>query len=201
MLNSPAEFLRSRRSIRAFDQRPVDKALIRTIIETAAYAPSAHNTQPWRFVALTSDESKSRLAEEMTKEYESDLINDGFSEAEIKAKINRSHKRIKSAPVIIILCMDASEMRAYSDEARANAERTMAIQSTANAGTYLLLAAHAAGLGGLWTGGALFAPQAICKTFDLPSAWEPQAMFLLGYAVVAPETPERKSLEEVVKWK
>ena len=47
---------------------------------------------------------------------------------------NNPGSRINSSPVVIVLCMDMSEMDVYSDARRADAERMMAIQSTAAAG-------------------------------------------------------------------
>ena len=37
----------SRRSVRGFLDRPVDPAVIRRVVETAAWAPSGGNVQPW----------------------------------------------------------------------------------------------------------------------------------------------------------
>ena len=45
----------SRRSIRAFQDRPVDPAVLRQVLETAQRAPSGGNTQPWNAVLLTGD--------------------------------------------------------------------------------------------------------------------------------------------------
>jgi nitroreductase len=42
-----SEAVASRRSVRGFLDKPVDPALIRTIIEKAARAPSGGNLQPW----------------------------------------------------------------------------------------------------------------------------------------------------------
>lgn len=50
--------LMSRISTRAFLDRPVPEALIRTILDTARYAPSGGNLQPWHVYGL----SGSRLA-------------------------------------------------------------------------------------------------------------------------------------------
>lgn len=46
------EGIRSRRSIRKFQSRPVPRELVRTIIEAAMFAPSARNAQPWQFVVI-----------------------------------------------------------------------------------------------------------------------------------------------------
>ena len=58
------ELAARRQSDRAFDpERPVDRALIRRILETACLAPSACNAQPWRFVVVDDPELKNKVAD------------------------------------------------------------------------------------------------------------------------------------------
>lgn len=192
------EFLRSRRSIRRFKNLNIEKDLLKRIIETGCCAPSAHNSQPWRFATLTSPSSKYELAEAMAAEFRNDLTAEGFSQEEIEKRIDRSRSRIKNAPVVIILCLDKTDLDSYPDTRRQNAELTMGIQSAAMAGLQLLLAAHAEGLGGVWTCGPLFAPTAVQKTLSLPVAWDPQGMLLLGYPDEIPPLKNIKPLEELV---
>ncbi len=45
--------LRTRRSIRKYEDKPVPEALLREVIEMAMLAPSAGNAQPWQFVVVT----------------------------------------------------------------------------------------------------------------------------------------------------
>ncbi|MEC7489982.1 MAG: nitroreductase [Pseudomonadota bacterium] len=47
--------LLSRRSIRAFLDKPVPKAFLRRILEAARWAPSGSNIQPWKIHVLTGD--------------------------------------------------------------------------------------------------------------------------------------------------
>lgn len=47
------EVVRSRRSIRGFQKKPVPKALIREILELAMRAPTSLNSQPWNFYVVT----------------------------------------------------------------------------------------------------------------------------------------------------
>lgn len=53
----------ARRSIRRFENKPVEQEKIKKIIECAAAAPSACNAQPWHFVAVTERDSLNKLAE------------------------------------------------------------------------------------------------------------------------------------------
>lgn len=52
---------KKRHAVRSFNDQPVDLSDIRTAIEVATLAPSAHNMQPWKFVVVT--EKKDQLAE------------------------------------------------------------------------------------------------------------------------------------------
>ena len=190
-------FLRSRRSVRRFKPYPVPESMIQNILTTTTYAPSAHNRQPWRFVVVTSQDVKSNLADAMAMDFRHDLEQDNIPEDEILARLQKSRSRIISSPVIVILCMDLSEMDDYPDSRRAETEKIMAVQSTANAGLQLLLAAHAEGLGCVWTCAPLFTPNTVKAVFNLPSTWEPQAMFFIGYPAETPMLRERKSVQEI----
>src|SRR4051794_3132285 len=56
------ELLQSRRSVRRFQERPVDRETITQLLEAAIAAPSASNKQPWRFLVVESKETVARLA-------------------------------------------------------------------------------------------------------------------------------------------
>jgi nitroreductase len=91
-----------------------------------------------------------------------------------------------------------SEMDSYPNEKRSRAEWIMATQSVAAAGLQLLLAAHAEGLGGVWACWPLFAQETIQKNLNIPTFWEPQGMFFIGYADMIPRSKEMKELEGIV---
>jgi len=57
---APTEFpihdlLARRWSSRAFDERPVDVATLKSLLEAARWAPSSNNEQPWRFIVATKN--------------------------------------------------------------------------------------------------------------------------------------------------
>jgi F420 biosynthesis protein FbiB-like protein len=192
-------FLRTRRSIRRFKPDPVPDSVIQNILTTATFAPSAHNRQPWRFVVVTDSSIRTKLADAMAVEFERDLKKDKLPHEEIQQRITRSRERMITAPALIILNLDMSEMDIYPDEKRNKAEYLMAVQSVANAGMQLLLAAHAEGLGGVWVCSPLFAQETIQQVLELPETWEPQAMFFIGYPMDIPEARERKNPKEITK--
>ncbi len=55
------EAIRTRRSVRIFDTRPVPQELVKRLLAAAMAAPSAGNEQPWHFVTVT----EKRLLEEV----------------------------------------------------------------------------------------------------------------------------------------
>lgn len=191
------QFLRSRRSIRRFKPDPVPDSVIENILTTATFAPSAHNRQPWRFCVVTDVSVKQKLADAMAIEFERDLEKDQLPPTEIQKRTKRSRERITAAPVLVILCLDMSEMDVYPDKKRKQAEFRMAMQSVANAGMQLMLAAHAEGLGSVWVCSPLFVQETIQSVLNLPKTWEPQAMFFVGYPDVIPDVRERKMLDEI----
>ncbi|MGC8856376.1 MAG: nitroreductase family protein [Anaerolineae bacterium] len=187
--------LLTRRTIRRFKPDPVPDSVIQRILATAIHAPSAHNLQPWRFVLLLPSVPgmRARLGAALTSAMRRDMAAEGVPEAEIKTRVVRSLRRLNEAPVIIILCRDVHAVREHKVQ-----DEIMAIQSIANAGTYLLLAAHTEGLGGNWICWPLYAQAETRSALGLPEHWEPQAMFFLGYADETPKEKDLKPLEEVV---
>lgn len=59
--NKVIEVINSRRSVRIFEQKPVPKEIIETIIEAGNNAPSTAPFQPWRFVVVVDPEFRKKL--------------------------------------------------------------------------------------------------------------------------------------------
>jgi len=57
------ERMRTRRSVRHFSERPVDRAVIEACVAAAGTAPSGANKQPWRVVAVSDAATKRRIRE------------------------------------------------------------------------------------------------------------------------------------------
>ncbi|RJP53827.1 MAG: hypothetical protein C4583_03825 [Anaerolineaceae bacterium] len=199
-------FLRTRRSIRRFKPDPVADSVIERILTTAAYAPSAHNTQPWRFVLvgrignppkgerndIPLHTPRTRLGQALTSAMRADMLSEGAPKSDIEKRIANSLRRIAEAPVLLLLCRDATAVRECKPQ-----DEIMSIQSVAAAATYLLLAAHAEGLGANWICWPLYAQEETRQALGLPKTWEPQAMVFIGWPDESPKSKELKSLKEV----
>ena len=57
------EIIKGRRSVRAYDGKPVEKEKLEAVLEAARLAPSARNRQTWRFIAVTDPAVKDKMAE------------------------------------------------------------------------------------------------------------------------------------------
>jgi coenzyme F420-0:L-glutamate ligase/coenzyme F420-1:gamma-L-glutamate ligase len=180
------DFLRSRRTVRTFRPEPIPPQVVAQMLEVAVYAPSAHNLQPWRFVLLESEAARHHLAEALSTALRRDMQAQGASESAIEARVQRSRRRLLEAPLAILLCRDRSACREKTPE-----EEIMGIQSVAAAGLQLLLTAHALGLGGNWICWPLYAPAETRQALDLPTDWQPEALFFFGYPAETPPIPER----------
>jgi len=193
-------FLRSRRSVRRFRPDPVPPDVLERILETASFAPSAHNRQPWRFVVLSSAQERFHLAQAMADDFGAALQQDGLSGDEIATRLERSRRRITNAPLAIVLCTDFMAADEYPDRERQAADNLMLVQDATLAGGMLLLAAHAEGLGACWVCAPLFTPDAALFALHLPETWEPLALILLGYALETPAPRARKPIQEVTRY-
>jgi coenzyme F420-0:L-glutamate ligase/coenzyme F420-1:gamma-L-glutamate ligase len=190
-------WLRSRRSVRRFQQKQIPAEILKRILETATWAPNAHNRQPWRFVQLSSAESREKLVGAMSADFERVLRAEGKSEVDIAAQLQRSHDRVIEAPEAILLCLDTDTLDKYEDAARTQGEYLMGVQSIALAGGQLLLAAHAEGLAGVWICAPLFTPAEVAKALELHSSWQAQGLILLGYPAKLGEPRPRNSVSDL----
>ena len=55
--------IRTRKSVRAYLDKPVEREKLERLLEAARLAPSASNRQEWRFVVVTEEQRRRRLAE------------------------------------------------------------------------------------------------------------------------------------------
>lgn len=66
-MNPVIENLLTRRSVRAFTQKPIEKANLQAIVNTAIYAPSGMNRQTWQFTVIDHLPTIEKLAKVVGK--------------------------------------------------------------------------------------------------------------------------------------
>jgi nitroreductase len=116
------EAIRTRRSIRSYLNKPVEKEKLLRILEAVRLSPSAVNFQPWSFIVVTNSEAKQKLRAAYDKEW------------------------FISAPVIIVACANPEDAwRKFDGEEYYKVDIAIAMQN-------LVLAAWEEGLGTCWVG-------------------------------------------------
>jgi nitroreductase len=178
-----------RRSIGRFKNEPVERDVIIQLLQAAGWAPSHHNTQPWRFVVMTG-EGRNKLGEGYADVALSEAS--GLTEEEAQEKRKKEIAKAFRAPVVIAaICSPADDPRAVAAEERAAAQA--AVQN-------LLLAAHGLGLGAIWRSGAPMFHEAMKAAFELRSDEEIVAFIYLGHPDMKPLKAERIDILEKTIW-
>jgi len=116
------EAIVSRKSVRAYLDKAVEKEKLNRVLGAARMAPSANNRQEWRFVVVTDAQIRRRLAEEAA-----------------------GQRFIAEAPVVIAACAQADGKIMRCGQACYPIDVAIAID-------HLTLAAVAEGLGTCWIG-------------------------------------------------
>jgi coenzyme F420-0:L-glutamate ligase/coenzyme F420-1:gamma-L-glutamate ligase len=196
LMDNIMDLIKERRSIRKYSSRPISTAVLNEILEAARWAPSAHNAQPWRFIALIDRSLKRELAEAMAKAWEADMIKDGAPSEASENQRKASVERFTRAPVLIVACLTMRDMISHADESRQKSEHDLAVQSLGAAIQNMLLVAHSKNLGACWFCAPIFCKETLRQVLKIPEDAEPQALIAIGYPAEKPHVPCRKPLQD-----
>lgn len=178
--------IRSRRSTRAFLERPVARETVEDLLAIARWAPSGSNGQPWRVTVAAG-----AVAETLRER-----LREATTSREMTPEQAESYRqRIAAGPMAWILdCIDTPvhEFLVAGSMAFFNAPVALVVSypGTAHAPvpagvhafvTTLLLAAEAHGLGTVWLGWPLGHSEIIRETLDIPDDERLGAIVALGY--------------------
>ncbi len=192
--------IKTRRSIRKFQDKPVPPAVLRPLIEAATWAPSAGNTQNWMFSVITSPAIKAQMAASVKSCWHCALNEPGMETAsEMIQPYTRHFYWFDAAPVVIVL--SARRSRGFIDLmfGTAGADVAGTTASAAMAAENLMLAAHASGLGSCCLTAPLAAQDALKSLLGLGTGQHIVCVIALGYADECPDPPERKSVDTVMR--
>ncbi|MFC2003297.1 nitroreductase family protein [Chloroflexota bacterium] len=176
------EAIQTRRSIRRYQDTPVDDKTIEVVLEAAHWAPSWMNTQCWRFIVVRESSIKSRLADTL------------IAHPELGDK-NPSDKAIRNAPVVIVACAELGES-GYEKNKPATDKGDWFMFDVALAMQNLTLAAQSLGLGTVHVG--LFDAQEAASILKVPEGFCVVEMTPLGYPDQQPKPRARKELAEIL---
>ena len=193
-----ARAVRERRSIRSFRDEPVPRDLVEDLLRDALWAPSPHNSQPWRFTVLFEPADRERLASAMADQLAAELRADGVDATAIERQTSRSRQRISSAPVVILCSLVTDDLVTFPDERRSMLEWRMAVQSIGAVLQTLFLLGWSRDLGSCWMAAPMYCPEVVRAALDLPQRYVPQALVLMGYPATSGKVRERLPLSEAV---
>jgi nitroreductase len=106
-MNEVLNSIKNRRTIRKFKPNPIDDEMLQVILEAGRWAPSFSNLQPWRFIVIKDQGTKSALDK--------------------AARESVLHLGINEAPVVILVCVDRRIDPLHAIEAGAAATQNMTL--------------------------------------------------------------------------
>jgi F420 biosynthesis protein FbiB-like protein len=172
--------------------------LVLQLLEEARWAPSPHNSQPWRFTVLFEREARDRLAIAMADRLAEELRRDGLGLPLIARQTERSRTRISAAPVVILCSLVREGLVEYPDGLRNRLEWQMAVQSVGAVLQTLFLVAWSRSIATCWMAAPMYCQDVVQSVLDLPVHFEPQALVLMGYPSAQARERGRKPISEVV---
>jgi nitroreductase/putative intracellular protease/amidase len=183
--------IKERRSARRFQEKDVEDEKIQLMLKAATWAPSANNDQPWKFVVVKSKETKEKVLNAFLDRMEDYFEGHGIPLERIKP----FWSGIFAAPVHIFAFCDTSVVE--MEEEHKEAQMLWSTQGVSAACQNILLAAHALGLGSVWTGASLVVEDEIKRMLEVPKGVRLMTVIAVGYPADQPLPPVRRRLSEV----
>ncbi len=165
-----AEVVKARRSVMRFQPAPVPEEVVQAVFRTVRLAPSVENMQPWKFVLVTDEERKARVAAAASNQ-----------------------KWIAEAPIVVV----ALALLDQSDGLVGGYMSSYAVD-VAFAIDHLLLAAVDHGLGACYVNA--FDDEKLRELVDAPSEARVVGIVPLGYPAEVPDPPGSKNASDIVSY-
>ena len=171
-----SDIIKKRRSIRQYAPQPVEREKIEQCLEAARLAPSACNTQPWKFLVIDDEAVKEKFA------------------AEAFSGIYSKTMFVAKAPAIVAIVSDPDWLPRAGGTIR---KLDFHLIDVGIAAEHFVLKATELGLGTCWIG--WFDGTKAKKALGITGSKKIEILLSLGYpaedATVRPL--KRKSLEEI----
>ena len=193
-MNPLIEIIKTRRSIRAYLDKPVSREIIEEIIDCARYAPTALARQPWHFTVVTDRGLIRELGEGAKKKIRlllklrfilwplyPDLRDKKFLALAKEKAFSEKDRIFYEAPVLIFISTPRKSPHGLKDSFLASQN--------------IMLASHSLGLGTCVIGfaEAINKSKGFLKRLELPLHHKVQVVITLGYPEKVPgHLPERR---------
>ncbi|MBR4591995.1 MAG: nitroreductase family protein [Elusimicrobiaceae bacterium] len=170
--------INTRRSIRKYQAKPVEREKINQCIEAARLAPSACNSQPWHFIVIDDPQVKQAFCKE------------AFS------GVYGMSKWAASAPVLIAAVSDKGNFVSRVGNFVRRTEFYLVDHGIAC--EHFILRAWDLGLGTCWIG--WLNSDKAGKFFNLSANQRIEHLIAVGYPAETPAARPREKLEEIVSY-
>lgn len=165
------ELIKTRRSVRSYLDRPVEREKVGALLEAMRWAPSGGNLQPWAFA----------------------VVQENCALREKISALSKYEEWMKEAPVLIAIFYDHTK---DSEKIfRCERKHHQAIGSAIQNG---MLVAHELGLGTCWIGEILPHESEVKELLSVPDHFELVALLTLGYPSAPPKEKGRYDLKELL---
>jgi nitroreductase len=162
----------TRTSVRKFTEQKLTDTQIETLLRAGMAAPTGINLQPWEFIVITDTTVQNKL---------------------VTSRVNTMYRE---APCLIVVCGDTTAVfKPHDDPDAQPMERPNGnwTQDCSAATENILLAAHAMGLGAVWTAAWPYPERynIIREVLGIPDKIMPLAVIPVGYPAQDPKPKDK----------
>ena len=171
------EVLTTRRSVRSYDaSKKISETEVRELLTATQEAPSWANQQPTKYYVAISKEKV----------------------ADVQDMVGGNKERIKDAPVLIVSTYERGKSGFFQGNQTNEVGDGWGAYDNGLSNCYLILKARAMGFDTLIMG--MRDADELRKLFDIPENETIMAVISLGYRAGEPNRPERRPLDDIVKF-
>lgn len=167
-----------RQSDRKYHDRPVEEEKLSRCLEAARLAPSACNSQPWKFIVVNDRGLKDKIAEQTS------------------GKLIPINHFTRQAPLHIVLVMEKPNITSKFGEIVKDKKYTL--MDVGIAASHFCLQAAAEGLGTCMIG--WFNESRVRELLNIPKNKRPMLIITLGYSAGKKREKRRKEKEEIISY-
>jgi nitroreductase len=199
------ELLKTRRSIRAFPDKPASDEDVQKVLEAARWAPSGANSQPWEFIVIRDQATKDQMAvwalNQQALIHEAELTRpEELRWASAARPV--SDPVFKTTPVLILVVGDPRVSKSFPLLTYVERKEENLISALASAFSYMTLAASSLGLGSHWASlvSATYPSAMIRDLLGIPDGYCIYDMLGLGHPAMEAKPRRVRDLDDMTHY-
>jgi nitroreductase len=174
-MNDFMTLLKTRRSIRKYQDRPVPQEMLDVLYDAVKWSQSWANTQCWEIINVVDKSLREKIQEAVVK--------------------NPATKVVVDAPVLLAVCGKKNSSGYYSGVVKTKYGDWM-LFDLGIATQSLCLAAHSLGLGTVVVG--LYDHDKVTEILNVPPEYSQVALIPLGFPAKDPTPPNRREISDFI---